>query len=75
MTHPRAVRLLTIAGSLRDALGVPLYPAERPAFEQVLATALSSLTRAEIEAAIGEMAALSPDETYQLCPGGCAAAT
>jgi DNA-binding CsgD family transcriptional regulator len=63
--YARAARLLAVVRSLRDELGVPLYPAEVPQFEQDLARALASVGRDAIEATTAEMRSLSRDAIYR----------
>jgi non-specific serine/threonine protein kinase len=58
----RATRLAGAAAALREAIGAPLPPVDRPAFETVMQQARSALGEAPFAAAWTAGRALTPDE-------------
>lgn len=57
----RAVRLWAAASEVRDALGTPVYPAERADYDRAQAAARAALGDGAFDAAWAEGAAMPPD--------------
>ncbi|MDP8922862.1 MAG: tetratricopeptide repeat protein [Chloroflexota bacterium] len=61
-----AGRLLGAAAALRDAIGVPVSPLDRPTFELAMRTARAAVGQKDFDAALSEGRSLSTDQAIEL---------